>query len=94
VRRDEERPADAEEIARVKQTLGITEKLWPVGFVMTMALVFGLVVTLIGLLSIWTAPVIQRPSGALGATAGALACYFALALWGIATDLKKRNGYG
>lgn len=91
--RDPERPADAEEIARVKQTLGITDKRWPVGFVMTMGLGFGAFTALLGILAIWTAPVISRPSGALAATAGVLACLFPLALWGIAADLKKRNGH-
>lgn len=91
--RDEDRPADAEEIARVKRTLGITEKRWPVGFVMTMALIFGAITALLGVLAIWTAPVISKPSGALAATAGVLACVFPLALWAIADDLKKRNGH-
>jgi len=87
-----DRAPDAEEIARVKETLGIKDGLWPVSFVITMGLVFGLVVTFIGILAVWTAPVIGRPSGALASTAGLLSCYFPLALWAISADLKRRNG--
>ena len=54
--RDEDRVPDVEEIKRVKKALGVTEKRWPVGFVMSMALLFGLIVTLMGCLAVWTTP--------------------------------------
>jgi hypothetical protein len=90
--REDERPANAEEIERVKQTLGMTDKRWPVSFTISLGLIFGLTVTLIAVLSVWTAPVIARPSGALACTAGILSCYFVLALWAVAADLNRRNG--
>jgi hypothetical protein len=90
---NDDRPANAEEIERVKQTLGITDKRWPVSFTISLGLAFGLIVTLIGVMSVWTAPGIGQPSGALASTAGILTCYFTLALWAVAVDLKRRNGH-